>query len=220
MGPKGPASTASARARWRRWGFQLPHQGGPHPVHNDPDTHTNDSTPQTTHTNTHSQSNSTHPHTPNSGAPSETVPRLRPPPQPPPTKVQTTLHQEISWVDKESWYGDSHLLKEANSRRFMGGNINGLPTFFPNEKEPEMWDCLSKHKADVACMSEHNNNLSQLPQKANLYARSRSSPLFPVKWTAAHNVHTKSQEQKQYGGCMMITMQSMLPRVIAIERDP
>ena len=50
MGPKGPASTASARARWRRWGFQLPHQGGPHPVYNDPNTHTNDNTPQTTHT--------------------------------------------------------------------------------------------------------------------------------------------------------------------------
>ena len=65
IGPTGPASSGSARARWRRWGFQLPHQGGPPPVHRypasttppHPTTPPQHQFPHTPHTHTHTPHN-------------------------------------------------------------------------------------------------------------------------------------------------------------------
>ena len=188
IGPMGSASTGSARARWRRWGFQLPHQGGPPPVHRDPASTT---PPHPTTPPQHQFTNTPHTHThPTQSRKSRVAHQPAPHFEPHPTLVQTTLHNEISHLDKDCWYGAPHFIKDSASIRLAGGNINGIPAFVPNEKEQALDNFLIKCKVDATCLQEINLNLSQIPTKANLYARCRRSKAGPSKWVAACNTNT------------------------------
>ena len=152
--------------------------------------------------------------------PPEPPPPDPPPPDPPPVQVQTTLTGGISNRDASGHYGDHPNWKHKGCIRDIFANINGLPSFLENEKDPSLWIAINDLQADSIGLTELNLDWRQVPEQALLFNRVRYHAHQPCKHALAHNVRGPKLHKTQWGGCASLMLSKLLPRVIGQTKDP
>ena len=152
--------------------------------------------------------------------PTEPPPPDPPPPDPPPVQVQTTLTGGISNRDASGHYGDHPNWKHKGCIRDIFANINGLPSFLENEKDPSLWIAINDLQADSIGLTELNLDWRQVPEQALLFNRVRYHAHQPCKHALAHNVRGPKLHKTQWGGCASLMLSKLLPRVIGQTKDP
>ena len=118
------------------------------------------------------------------------------------------------------YYGDNPASKAKDSLRDVFGNINGLIHFLDNDKDMDIWYKVRQLQADSLGLSELNLDWRLVPKEANMYARLRQGEQTPAKSVVAYNTSSTPITKVQYGGCATISFGSLIPRVVATERDP
>ena len=126
----------------------------------------------------------------------------------------------VSHKDRSGHYGDHPSWKHKGCFRDVFANINGLPSFLHNEKDPALWIAIQDLQADTVGLTELNLDWRLVSDEAHFYNRVRQHAKQPCKHAVAHNTRGPRLNKTQWGGCASMALSSVLPRVLTNTKDP
>ena len=151
-----------------------------------------------------------------------------------PTQLQTTLHQRISFLDRDDEYGDRSKRKAKHCSRFCQANIGGFnihhtdSQIAPADKTTRTFNGYVNLKSDIGGMVETNLDWRNQPPEGSFYQRKQTCSLKPIKAVLAHNTTAPPQllasgqpKKLLHGGCVLMSLKPFInSRIVATDKDP
>jgi hypothetical protein len=134
--------------------------------------------------------------------------------------LQKTLHNTLSNLDNNEYYGDNASRKATKSFRFHTGNVGNFIVEHPSNKNSMVFQACSDYKVDVAFILETGLDWRKMDSDSGLYQRKKACTLEHSKVVLAHNTTEPPSDKRQWGGCMGMAFNGLLPRTIATDSDP
>ena len=134
-------------------------------------------------------------------------------------KIQMTLSGTRAAIDNDDQYGDIFLEKKPKQTlRLLCKNVNGIPTQAFKSKSRFLVKQIGNLEADVIALQETGVNWDLVDTQDTMYERLRN--LRHPRSTTAHNTHDTRLDQRQYGGCSLITTNEATARILTSSSDP